>query len=183
MEKDTSLASSSERFKSMRQNLVRLSEDVHALSYRLHPSILEDLGLWEALKSECDRFSDFCEVQISLDADDLPDRLPPEIALCLFRIAQESLRNVARHARATEANVSLRRVNDGFELIVRDNGEGFDAAKAVLTSHLGQASMRERARHLGGTLEIESTPGKGTTVRAWVPLKEDVRNAPESPTG
>lgn len=170
------------RLKAIREGLIRLSEDVHALSYRLHPSILVDLGLAEALRSECDRFSEFSAITVNCDVDDLPDRISQDVALCLFRIAQESLRNIARHAHATEAQVSVKPADGGLELIVRDNGKGFDASVATKAS-LGQASMRQRIRHLGGKFSIESTPDDGTLVRAWVPVREEVRDAPESVTG
>jgi signal transduction histidine kinase len=157
----------------MQQGLVRLSEDVHALSYRLHPSILEDLGLIEALKSECDRFSGMDSIRLKMNAEQITERLPRDVALCLFRIAQEALRNIARHAGASQAEVSLRRLNGGLQLAVRDNGAGFDPAQHRAGTSLGHASMRQRASLLGGTVEIESSPGRGTIIRAWVPLREE----------
>ena len=93
--------------RAMREGLVRLSEDVHALSYRLHPSILEDLGLTAALKSECERFSQTCSTRLETSVQDLPETLPHDVALCLFRIAQEGLRNIARHAGASQAEIAL----------------------------------------------------------------------------
>jgi len=158
--------------KTVREGLVRLSEDVHALSYRLHPALLEDLGLVEALKSEGERVSRTCPTRVETDARDIPERLPPDVALCLFRIAQESLRNVARHARAGRAEVRLQRMNGGLQLAVRDDGIGFDPARHRNGTSLGHVSMRQRVLLLGGKVEIESRPGRGTLVRAWVPLKE-----------
>ena len=159
--------------RAMREGLVRLSEDVHALSYRLHPSILEDLGLIEALNSECERFSQTCSLRLEVNADEIPEKLPRDVALCLFRIAQEGLRNVARHAKASQAEVCLRRLDGGLQLVVRDDGAGFDPAQHRDRISLGLASMRQRVRLLGGKLEIDSNPGQGTTIRAWVPLKEE----------
>jgi signal transduction histidine kinase len=178
MERDLAPSGGSAGLKSVREGLVRLSEDVHALSYRLHPSILVDLGLAEALSAECDRFSDFSAVAISCDVEALPDGIAPDVALCLFRVAQESLRNITRHAHATEAQLSVRPVEGGLELIVRDNGQGFDKDKSRGKASLGHASMRQRIRHLGGDLTIESNPGSGTIIRARVPLREDVDHAP-----
>jgi signal transduction histidine kinase len=163
--------------RALREGLARLSEDVHALSYRLHPSILEDLGLVEALRAECDRFSRACPIRLEADARDLPERPPRDVALCLFRIAQEGLRNITRHAKASEAEVVLRRLNGGLQLAVRDNGAGFDPRQDRTRTSLGHASMRQRVFLLGGKVEIDSRPGHGTTIRAWVPLKED-RNEP-----
>jgi signal transduction histidine kinase len=149
-----------------------LSEDVHALSYRLHPSILEDLGLIEALKAECERFSRTCSIRLDADPGNIPERLPNEVALCLFRIAQEGLRNIVRHARASRAQVRLGRIDGGLQLVVRDDGAGFDGAQDRGRASLGHASMRQRVLLVGGRIEIDSSPGQGTTIRAWVPLKE-----------
>ena len=157
--------------RSMREGLVRLSEDVHALSYRLHPSILEDLGLIEALKAECERFSQ-CPVRLEVNTRDIPDALPQDVALCLFRIAQEGLRNVARHAGARQIEISLRRLGGGLELAVKDDGAGFDPGQRRAEMSLGHASMRQRVALLGGKIDIESSSGHGTTIRAWVPLRE-----------
>jgi signal transduction histidine kinase len=161
--------------RAMREGLVRLSEDVHALSYRLHPSILEDLGLIEALNSECERFSRRYPIQLktSASANDIPKRLPREAALCLFRIAQEGLRNIARHARAKRAEVRLRSLDNGLKLIISDDGVGFDPARGRQRMSLGHASMRQRVLLLGGKIEIDSGPGQGTTIEAWIPLKEE----------
>ena len=156
----------------VRAGLVRLSEDVHALSYRLHPSILEDLGLAEALKAEIDRFRQQHPMEVKLNLSDLPDRIPGDPALCLFRVAQEALRNLGRHSGASCAEVSLRTVDKGLHLAVQDNGRGFDPASERRSPSLGLSSMNERVLLLGGEFEIESAPGQGTTVLAWVPLKE-----------
>jgi signal transduction histidine kinase len=161
--------------RSMREGLVRLSEDVHALSYRLHPSILEDLGLVEALQSECERFSRTCPVRLEMNMQDVPDKVPHDVALCLFRIAQEGLHNLARHAGATRAEVRLRPLNDGLQLVVKDNGVGFDPAKHHAGASLGHAGMRQRVFFLGGTIGIDSSPGHGTMIAAWVPLKGELR--------
>jgi signal transduction histidine kinase len=161
--------------RTMREGLVRLSEDVHALSYRLHSSVLEDLGLVEALKAECERFSQTSSIRLEANAGDIPEKLPRDVALCLFRIAQEGLRNVARHAGASRTELRLRRLDGGLQLAVKDNGAGFDPVQQRTRMSLGHASMRQRAFFLGGSVEIDSSPGHGTEIRAWVPLKEDSR--------
>jgi signal transduction histidine kinase len=161
--------------RSMREGLVRLSEDVHALSYRLHPSILEDLGLVEALQSERERFSRICPVRLEINMQDVSDKVPHDVALCLFRIAQEGLHNIARHAGATRAEVRLRPLNGGLQLVVKDNGVGFDPAKHHAGASLGHAGMRQRVFFLGGTIGIDSSPGHGTMIHAWVPLKGEQR--------
>lgn len=161
-----------ETMREVREGLVRLSEDVHSLSYRLHSSLLEDLGLAEALKAECERFSRQESVFAEVKLRELPPTLPGDASLGLFRIAQEALRNVARHARARNVEVTLRLLDDGLQLAVRDDGSGFDLSRKPDHTSLGLASMRERVALLGGELDIESAPGHGTTVVAWVPLKK-----------
>jgi signal transduction histidine kinase len=161
-----------ETMRGVREGLVRLSEDVHTLSYRLHSSLLEDLGLVEALKAECERFSRQESIAYQLNLQDVSDSLPNDTALGLFRIAQEALRNVSRHARASAVAVTLRCLDDGLQLAVSDNGNGFDPLHKRERVSLGLASMRERMHLLGGELDIESAPGQGTTIVAWVPLPE-----------
>lgn len=156
---------------SVHGGLVRLSEDVHALSYRLHPSILDDLGLAEALKAECEQVSRHQAVRVDVELQQVPDTLPRAAALCIFRVAQEALRNVARHAQASVAMVTLAPNDGGLLLAVTDNGIGFDVEATRSRPSLGYASMDERVRLLGGRLRIRSASGQGTTLSAWIPLR------------
>jgi signal transduction histidine kinase len=176
-ERDLRGSSTSGTMRSIRERVIRLSEDVHALSYRLHPSVLEDLGLIEALKSESERFSRVYPLKLEVEAKEIPENLPRDAALCLFRIAQEGLRNVARHAAASRVELSLRYLGGGLQLAIKDDGVGFDPSTPHNRTTLGHASMRQRVALLGGTVEIDSRPGRGTTVRAWVPLKEECAHA------
>jgi signal transduction histidine kinase len=166
-------AAGREALRAMRDNLTRISEDVHSLSYALHPAVLQDLGLAEALKAECDRFSRLEAIPVRLKADGVPDHLPPEVALGLFRVAQEALRNIARHARAKSAIVSVQYEDDALRLSVQDDGVGFDPARPVKAPSLGHASMRQRMRLLHGELEIDSALGHGTMILAWAPLRKE----------
>jgi PAS domain S-box-containing protein len=159
-----------ETLRTVREGLVRLSEDVHSLAYQLHPSVLEELGLAEALRTECERIGRQGRVELSLDLDPLPAVVGKDAALCLFRVAQEALNNVTRHAGARAANLALRRMEDGLLLAVRDDGVGFDQGSPKQGRSLGLASMRERLRLVNGTLEIDSAPGRGTAIIAWVPV-------------
>jgi PAS domain S-box-containing protein len=156
--------------RSLREDLVRLSEDVHALSYRLHPSVLDDLGLVEAIKAECDRVARRGSLRVDVDAYDVPDSLSGDTPLCLFRIVQEALSNAARHANASTVTVLLASEGSGLQLAVSDDGDGFDPWGPRDHPSLGLASMRERIRIVHGELEIDSFPGRGTTVIAWVPV-------------
>ena len=160
-----------ETMRFVRDGLVSLSEDIHALSYRLHPSVLEDLGLAEALKAECERFSRQESVPTEVEVGLAPADIQPESALCVFRVTQEALRNVARHARARSVKVSVRPLDEGLQLAVVDDGVGFEPALQRERPSLGLASMRERVGLLGGELDIESAPGQGTTILVWLPLK------------
>ena len=152
----------------MREELARLSEDVHALAYQLHPSTLDDLGLIEALKIEADHFSRLESIPVRLDLGEPPPEPSREAALCLFRVAQEGLRNVKRHARARAVDLACAADGRGTKMILRDDGAGFDPAQTRRPS-LGLAGMRERAALVGGRIEIQSAPGRGTTIVAWVP--------------
>ena len=165
-----SAADAPDGVRALREDLVRLSEDVHALSYRLHPSVLDDLGLVEALKAECDRVARRGDLRVEIEAGGVPAALPAEASLCLFRVAQEALSNTMRHAGASAVTVLLSsRSTGGLQIAVSDNGSGFDLERPRDRASLGLASMRERVRLLQGELDIESTPGRGTTVVAWVP--------------
>jgi signal transduction histidine kinase len=157
--------------RSIRHDLVQLSEDVHALSYALHPAILEDLGLMEALKAECARFGAVEGIPTSFRATDNVDEPSQALSLCLYRVAQEALRNVARHSGASSVEVELRAVGSKLELAVEDNGVGFDPTRKQARPSLGLAGMRQRLSLVGGELLIDSAPGNGTTIVAWAPLK------------
>jgi signal transduction histidine kinase len=155
----------------MRADLARPGDDDHALAYQLHPSVLDDLGLSEALKVECEQFSRRESIRAQLTTFEAPSEVPPDVSVCLFRIAQEALRNAARHSHASRVSLAVTASNGSVRMTVSDDGVGFVPAQRRARS-LGHASMRERARLLGGTLEIESAPGSGTTVNVSVPLKE-----------
>lgn len=167
----------------VRDGLAKLSEDVHTLSYRLHPSILDDLGLIEALKAECERFSRLESIPVDVKIENNFINPPPQIALCLFRIAQEALQNAGRHARASQVEISLRRSDNGFGICVRDNGVGFDPQNRRERASLGLASMQQRIYRLGGELDVDSTPGHGTMVLAWVPAREEHHESPARAVG
>jgi signal transduction histidine kinase len=153
----------------MRGDIASMSSDVHALSRRLHPSLLDNLGLAEALRAEVERFSEAESIAVEMQLEEIQDKPSPDAALCLYRIAQESLRNVARHARADRVEITLRATNGGCELTIRDDGVGFDPDARRGGHSLGHASMRERAHLVRGRLAILSAPARGTAVVAWVP--------------
>jgi len=169
-ERDATDPAVADAMRGVREGLVRLSEDVHALAYRLHPAVLSELGLAEALRAECERWSRRSAMAVVADLGTLPEALDRDAALCLFRVAQESLGNVARHARADAVLVRLHPARGGLLLEVRDDGCGFDPAVPGDSKRLGLVSIRERVHLARGTIDIESAPGAGTTVVAWVPV-------------
>jgi signal transduction histidine kinase len=156
--------------RAMQQQLVGLSDDVHALSRQLHPSILDDLGLVEALRSECASFSRRERIAVDYCPQEMSVRLPKDVALCVYRVAQEALRNVAKHAAVNEAVVSLVVMGPELVLRVEDKGTGFDPAAVRSHPGLGFSSMEERVRLIGGEVSVTSAPQQGTRVVVRVPL-------------
>jgi signal transduction histidine kinase len=159
-----------EKARGMREQLVSLSEGVHSLSRQLHPSILDELGLVDALRAECLSLGQRDGIAVRYLAHDVPTGLSPELALCVYRVTQEALRNVARHAKARRASVRLFATDRHLVLRVRDRGVGFGVA-APGKLGLGLESMRERARLVRARLTIASRPGEGTNVTLRVPLE------------
>jgi signal transduction histidine kinase len=171
MEQDPGLGPSARaQLEAMRGELVSLSEDVHALSRQLHPSILGDLGLADALLSECASFARREGIAVDYRPEGVPASVPKEVALCVYRVAQEALRNIARHARVKAARVSLVGTGQDLLLSVQDEGAGFDPAGIRSRPALGLSSMEERVRLIQAELSVRSAPGRGTTVTVRVPL-------------
>jgi signal transduction histidine kinase len=160
-------------------NLIRGSQ---RLAWELHPSALDDFGLEAALQRYTSQWAEQTGVPVDYRSAGLETRrLPREFETALYRIAQEALTNVARHAQAKRASVLLEEKPGHVSLIVEDDGRGFDA-EAMLNSvgarrNLGLRGIRERAMLAGGTVEFESTPGVGTTVLVRLPLESEAKNA------
>ena len=148
---------------------------IHNLSHQLHPSKLEVLGLVASLKDLCREFSKHHHLEVQLVHHDFPRRIPMEITLCLFRIAQEALRNVVKHSGAAEAKVEVFADDGRIDLSISDCGAGFRPEAAKEADGLGLISMRERLRTVRGHLSIESKPRQGTRIHARVPW--DATNA------
>jgi PAS domain S-box-containing protein len=155
--------------------VARALEQVHDISLDLRPSMLDDLGLEPALRWYTERQAGLVELKVKFHADRLEQRLDSVIETECFRVAQEALTNVVRHAQAKAVMVELRKQDGQLHLRVRDDGIGFEVAairdKAVRGASLGLLSMEERAALAGGGLEFKSSPGQGTEVHAWFPLK------------
>ena len=160
-----------EELSRLQTQILQLSEDVRRLSHSLHPSILEHSDLAASLEMHCREFTGQHCIATSFAARDVPDDVPRPVALALYRIVQESLRNVARHSGATTASVVL--AGEGgtrLSLFVIDNGKGFDVGKSKINPGLGLVSIEERARHIGASVTIDSMPDAGTRLSVQVPL-------------
>ena len=154
----------------IRETANGLTNEVRRLSHQLHPAVLEHLGLVTALESYIAGFVDEEQIKVQLTADLGDERIPFQTSICLYRVAVEALRNVARHSGAETAAVSLKRTPTGLELQVSDSGKGFDVETFRHGGGLGLISVEERLRLLQGSCEIHSAPERGTTLDARVPL-------------
>jgi len=159
-----------EELREMKNGIVRISQDVHSLSRQLHPSILDDLGLIKAVESECAGFSRREGIEVLFNHENIPRVIPKDVSLSLYRIIQEGLRNISKHACAAHASVSLQGIDHDILLTVQDDGIGFDWAIVKENPGLGFSSMRERIRLIQGEFSIESQPEKGTLITVRTPL-------------
>jgi signal transduction histidine kinase len=158
----------------------RVSEigtDLHSLSHRLHSSTLDSLGLVLGVSSFCGDFTEQQGIQVDFSHKDVPRSVSSEVALCIFRIVQEGLRNVKKHSGAIRAEIRLEVVADTLHLLMADEGVGFDTTNRSTRTGLGLRSMQERLRVLGGRVEIRSCPKQGTTIEVWVPLNPVIAGA------
>lgn len=163
-----------ERLAMIRGHVGQLSDDLHDLAYKLHPSLLDHVGLELAVREHVDEFAKRTKVSIIYTPRQVPETLSPEIATTLFRVMQESLQNVSKHAVATNVTVRLTGSSKGIGLSVCDNGKGFETDdRLALRAGLGLVSMHERARLLGGFLHIHSRSGQGAKVCAWIPFPQE----------
>ncbi len=165
------------RLRALGVKIQELAKTVNDVSHALHPAILHDLGLEAAIRNECLLLSETCRIPVSFLPEGVLSELPPEISLCLFRIAQEALRNVGQHAGAGQVQVTLTRHDHEVELVVEDTGRGFEVEQSGGKARLGLVGMKERARHVNGDLSIHSRPGLGTRVGVRVPLDSQVTSA------
>ena len=153
------------------KGLEELSDDVRFMAYRFHPSILDDLGLKAALQRLLDDFSSRTGVKALFVHQPLDHQLDKTTSTAVYRVIQESLSNIARHAKATRVEVEVTVEDEGLVVVVRDDGRGFDQ-RAIDRAEggLGLLNMRERLLAVQGSCEVESNPGRGTTVSMYVPL-------------
>jgi PAS domain S-box-containing protein len=170
-----------EQVQGLSAQVKQLSSSVHDLSRQLHPTKLEQLGLVAAVSGLCKELGQSHDLLIEFAHYDIPDGIPAETALCLYRIAQEALRNVIKHSGARRADVEMGGDLDAIRMQIVDDGAGFDAKSVNGQGGLGLVSMRERLRLVHGEIAIESHPPDGTRIRVRVPVRAAPLTAPSSP--
>jgi PAS domain S-box-containing protein len=166
-----------EPLRGLQARILQLSDDVRRISHQLHPSILEDLGLTAALRDLCDDFSVREGIEVIFEQEALPRHLPVHIASCLYRVSQEALHNIVKHAQASQVRLTVSGSPEGFHLRIHDNGIGFSAEAVLPRPGLGIVSMKERVRLVQGDFSIHSAPGQGVEITVFVPLLRAVAGA------
>jgi two-component system sensor histidine kinase UhpB len=164
---------------------IELANEVRSLSHELHSGVLQHVGLAAALRARCTEFRGRNGCDVEYAADEPLAEIPADVSLCLYRVAQEALGNVVRHAHARRVLVSVSTDARGVELTVRDDGRGFDPAEVRSLGGLGLISLEERVRLVRGNLSIKSEPDRGTELRVRVPVegRHESREASENPAG
>lgn len=158
---------------SIEAELGKLSDDLNRIAHQLHPSILDDLGLVAALRSYCADFSTRQPISVAFRHSNVPKQIPNEVAVCVYRIVQEALTNVARHSGAVTADVTLTGNSNKIRLSIHDSGVGFHPKERK--GGMGLVSIEERVRLTGGAVSVTSQPGDGTQIVAEVPLAKGAR--------
>jgi two-component system CheB/CheR fusion protein len=160
-----------DRLRALQARVVKASEETRHIAYELHSSVLDDLGLAASLRALCEEFSGRAtNVKLKFTHGDLPPAVPRTVASCLYRVAQESLHNIEKHANAQHVLVALTLRDGIMVLAVADDGVGFDQEAIKGRGGLGLIGMGERARLVNGKLSIETRPGHGTRIALEVPL-------------
>ena len=156
--------------RSLGGQLKEIARAMNVTAHQLHSSHLEVLGLVSAVQGLCHEFSRQYGIEAVFQHTHVPSRIPGEIALCLFRVVQEGLQNIAKHSGARSCQVELAAFDEGIQLSISDSGVGFDTSRLKLKPGLGFVSMRERLRLVGGQITVDSRPSQGTRLEIRVPL-------------
>ncbi|MFZ5920027.1 MAG: MASE3 domain-containing protein [Chloroflexota bacterium] len=152
----------------MEDSVDEIQENLHRLASALRPASLDHLGLIAAIRQHVESVGEKQGIRVSFKSGELKKRLPPIVETVLYRIVQEAMTNIVRHANAARVDVLLTMQEDSLVMIIEDNGKGFSPENVPASGHLGLFGMRERAEMIGGKLLIESAPGHGTTVKVEV---------------
>jgi PAS domain S-box-containing protein len=171
---DDSNSAARSRISKVQQHCVDIASSVQSLSHQLHSAHLEYLGLSAALANFCGEFSKQNNVSVEYFEEDVPNPLPQDVTLCLFRVAQEALHNAIKYSGSTKFTVRVKPTHEHIVLEVKDFGKGFDITAARRAGGLGLLSMQERLNLLHGVLSIESAAAQGTTIRASVPIERTI---------
>src|SRR5215216_179509 len=167
---------------SLQDQANELSAEIHRLSYKLHPAKLDHLGLLAAVKSLCTEITQSGKLKVNFHQTGFPSELDKDITLCVFRIAQEGLRNCVKHSGADSVEVILTKTQSAVRLLVSDNGCGFNTKSGLMEKGLGFINMKERLHFLGGEMTVYSQPRGGTRIKVSVPLRLTKTNSPNSDT-
>ena len=161
------------KLRALQARIIKASEETRHIAYQLHPSVLDDLGVEASLQSLCKEFSERTSIAVEFTDGILPRSVHSEVASCLYRVAQESLQNVAKHAHAKHVSVALTFQKGTVVLTIADDGVGFDPETVKGRGGLGLIGMEERARVVNGKLSIAAKPGHGTRIAIKIPLPAD----------
>jgi len=161
----------------LRDRVSELATDVQALSHELHSPKLQLLGITSAIRDFSEEAARHQNAMVDFDAHDVPEHVPPDISLCLFRVVQEGVHNAVKHSGVRHVQVRLWGTAGQLHLVVSDHGAGFDVERATAGQGIGLVSMAERIKLVDGELAIESQPGRGTTIRARVRLAGEAERA------
>lgn len=167
----------------LQRQAMQTADSVRSLSHELHPAALQHAGLLPALRELCAQYGrgELMRAALTVHVTDI--RVTPDVALCVYRVTQEALRNAANHSGARLARLSLRATDDMLELEIVDDGNGFDHAAARRHGGLGLTSMTERVRLVGGSVHVDTAPGRGTRIALRVPYGESHVPADAAPRG
>jgi signal transduction histidine kinase len=185
LENSLDLTSANLDISALRNRVVRMAQSaetniraVKRISSELRPSILDDLGIWEALEWQAQEFQDRTGIRTACEIGVESTPLNRDQMTAVFRIAQEAFTNILRHAKATRVHMAIRQSSDEFELRITDDGQGVTHAQIANPHSLGILGMRERAHLAGGRIEIRSTGGQGTTVAIHIPIAKSQTETP-----
>jgi len=167
--------SSQQELDQIMDRISELRASAQNISSSLHPADLSRVGIGEAFRALCEEFQKNLDIQVKVTLPAELQDVPGEVAICLFRVAQECLQNIAKHAAAAEVRVILERRTGELRLRISDSGRGFPLLRAGTKAGLGLLSIRERVECLKGTVTIRSAPGTGTFISVAVPLREGIR--------
>jgi signal transduction histidine kinase len=162
-----------QRLTSLRNQVREISSDINCISHNLHLTRLDQLGLEASLRGMCREFEAPGKLKIDIHLDGDLSKLPEDVNLSVYRIAQEAVRNCAKHSGAGSVCLVLVRTDNELQLSVSDDGHGFDTSSRAVQEGLGFTSMHERARIVGGSISINSRTGHGTIVKVLIGLKSE----------